>query len=501
MAFPARPGMAYKQRAVFPRTKAGRNRRGETPPMSTPHIRDYQGKHIHMIGIGGSSMSGLAQMLLEKGYRLTGSDNLETYATRHLRDDLHIPVTIGHKAENVHGADLVVYTVAILPDNPERVETRRLGIPAIERATLLGQLMEGYETAIGVCGTHGKTSTTSMLSQVLMECGKDPTIHIGGNLDFIGGSTRIGKSHTFLAEACEFNASFLHLRPTVAVVTNIEEDHLDFYKDIDDIQQTFGKFLALLPEKDGLAVGNGDDPRVVEELEKLHCRHYTFGFGEGCDYRPANLRYSELGCGEYDLSFRGEDLGHVKLKVAGFFQVANSLAALGCAHQLGADMAIACRALDEFAGAHRRFELTSVVEGVKLYHDYGHNPTEMRNALSVAAMQPHNRLWAVMQPHTYSRVKRLFKDYLTCTKAADITLVTDIYAAREKDPGDIKAEMVVEGMKEHGVNAIHTPSFDDTEKYLRAHWQPGDLVLTMGCGNINQLNDQIADHEKAKETK
>ena len=191
----------------------------------------------------------------------------------------------------------------------------------------------------------------------------------------------------------------------------------------------------------------------------------------------------------------------MKLKVAGFFQVANSLAALGCAHQLGADMAIACRALDEFAGAHRRFELTSVVEGVKLYHDYGHNPTEMRNALSVAAMQPHNRLWAVMQPHTYSRVKRLFKDYLTCTKAADITLVTDIYAAREKDPGDIKAEMVVEGMKEHGVNAIHTPSFDDTEKYLRAHWQPGDLVLTMGCGNINQLNDQLADHEKAKETK
>ena len=501
MAFPARPGMAYKQRAVFPRTKAGRIRRGETPPMSTPHIRDYQVKHIHMIGIGGSSMSGLAQMLLEKGYRLTGSDNLETYATRHLRDDLHIPVTIGHKAENVHGADLVVYTVAILPDNPERVETRRLGIPAIERATLLGQLMEGYETAIGVCGTHGKTSTTSMLSQVLMECGKDPTIHIGGNLDFIGGSTRIGKSHTFLAEACEFNASFLHLRPTVAVVTNIEEDHLDFYKDIDDIQQTFGKFLALLPETDGLAVGNGDDPRVVEELEKLHCRHYTFGFGEGCDYRPANLRYSELGCGEYDLSFRGEDLGHVKLKVAGFFQVANSLAALGCAHQLGADMAIACRALDEFAGAHRRFELTGVVEGVKLYHDYGHNPTEMRNALSVAAMQPHNRLWAVMQPHTYSRVKRLFKDYLTCTKAADITLVTDIYAAREKDPGDIKAEMVVEGMKEHGVNAVHTPTFDDTEKYLREHWQPGDLVLTMGCGNINQLNDQIAEHEKAKEKK
>ena len=466
--------------------------------MNTPHIRDYQGKHIHMIGIGGSSMSGLAQMLLEKGYRLTGSDNLETYTTRHLRDELHIPVTIGHKAENVHGADLVVYTVAILPDNPERVEMERLGIPSIERATLLGQLMEGYGAAIGVCGAHGKTSTTSMLSQVLMECGLDPTIHIGGQLDFIGGSTRIGKGDLFLAEACEFNASFLHLRPTVAVVLNIDADHLDFYKDIDDIQQTFGKFLALLP-KDGCAIGNGDDRRVVELLNGLACPRYTFGFGEGCDYRPLNLRYDDLGRGSFDFAFGDTVLGHVEMQVAGDFQVSNAMAALTCAHTQNADMTVACRAMSDFKGAHRRFELTSVVEGVKLYHDYGHNPTEMRNVLSVAKLQPHNRLWAVMQPHTYSRVKRLFHDYLTCTQAADITLVTDIYAAREKDPGDIKAEMVVEGMKQHGVNAVHTPSFDDTEAYLRKRWQPGDLVLTMGCGNINQLNDQILAHEKEKE--
>lgn len=463
--------------------------------MNAPHIRDYQGKHIHMIGIGGSSMSGLAQMLLEKGYQLTGSDGLETYTTRHLREDLHIPVTIGHKPENVHGADLVVYTVAILPDNPERVEMERLGIPSIERATLLGQLMEGYGTAIGVCGAHGKTSTTSMLSQVMMECGMDPTIHIGGQLDFIGGSTRIGKSDTFLAEACEFNASFLHLRPTIAVVLNIDADHLDFYRDIDHIQETFGQFLSLLP-KDGCAIGNGDDPRVVQLLNNLTCPRYTFGFGEGCDYRPLNLHYDELGRGSFDFAFGETVLGHVDMQVAGTFQVSNAMAALTCAHIQNGDMVTACRAMSSFKGAHRRFELTSVIQGVKLYHDYGHNPTEMRNALSVAALQPHNRLWAVMQPHTYSRVKRLFEDYLTCTQMADITLVTDIYAAREKDPGDIKAEMVVEGMRQHGVNAIHTPTFDDTEAYLRQHWQPGDLVLTMGCGNINQLNDQILAHEK-----
>ena len=465
--------------------------------MSIPHIRDYQGKHIHMIGIGGSSMSGLAQMLLEKGYTVTGSDNLETYATRHLRDDLHIPVTIGHKAENVHGADLVVYTVAILPDNPERVEIERLCLPNIERATLLGQLMEGFDTAIGVCGAHGKTTTTSMLSQVLMECELDPSIHIGGTLDFIGGSTRIGKSGTFLAEACEFNASFLHLRPTVAVVLNIDADHLDFYRDIDHIQETFGKFLALLPSH-GAAIGNGDDHRIMELFEKLECATFSFGLENQCDYMPLNLSYDEFGHARFDFAFRGEILGHVELQVPGAFQVYNALAALSCAHHEKADMTAACRAMSDFKGAHRRFELTSIIDGVKLYHDYGHNPTEMRNALTVAHMQPHNRLWAVMQPHTYSRVKRLFDDYLTCTEIADITLVTDIYAAREKDPGDIKAEMVVEGMKKNGINAIHTPTFNDTEAYLRAHWQEGDLVLTMGCGNINQLNDQIWANEQAK---
>ena len=463
--------------------------------MTTPHIRDYQGKRIHMIGIGGSSMSGLAQMLLEQGFQLTGSDNLETYATRGLRER-GVPVTIGHRAENVQGAELVVYTIAILPDNPERVEAERLRLPTLERATLLGQLMEGCKTAIGVCGTHGKTSTTSMLAQALVEAEVDPTVHIGGSLDFIGGSTRTGKGGVFLTEACEFNASFLHLRPTIAVVTNIEEDHLDFYRDIDDIQQTFGKFLALLPPT-GYAIGNGDDARVVALLQELTCHTVTFGMAPHCDWRPVNLHYDAEGRGSFDASWHGKNLGHIDLRVAGFFHVYNALAAVACAYAQGADLDRVCAALGHFVGAHRRFELTGEIDGVKLYHDYGHNPTEMRNVLSVAKLQPHNRLWAVMQPHTYSRVKRLFKDYLTCTRDADITLVTDIYAAREKDPGDIKATQIVEGMLANGVEAVHTPTFDDTERYLRDHWQPGDLVLTMGCGNINQLNDQFNEHERA----
>lgn len=444
-------------------------------------------------------MSGLSQMLMEKGYRVSGSDNAQSHAVEKLQS-MGIPVTVGHKAENVHGADLVVYSAAILTDNPERREVERLHIPNMERAVLLGQLMEGYPTAVGICGTHGKTTTTAMLSQVLMEGGQDPTIHIGGRLDAVGGSTRIGSGDAFVAEACEFNGSFLHMRPTLAVVLNIEEDHLDYYKDIEDIQKAFGKFLDLLPPQ-GLAIGCGDDPRVVSLFENLPRKSETFGFGSQNDWQPAELAYDERGRATFIATRKGEAVCQVKMSVPGFFNVLNALATLCAAYHMGADMDRAAQSLHRFAGAHRRFELTGVVQGVKLYHDYGHNPTEMRNVLSVAKMQPHNRLWAVMQPHTYSRVKQLFDDYLICTKEADITLVTDIYAAREKDPGDIHASMIVEGMRKNGVDAYLTPTFDDTEAYLRAYWQPGDLVITMGCGNINLLNEQIEQNERKAEKK
>ena len=462
--------------------------------MQTPHIRDYQGKRVHMIGIGGSSMSGLAQMLLEKGYHVSGSDSVHSHTVEKL-ETMGIPVMIGHRAENVHGADMAVYSAAILPDNPERLELNRLMTPNMERAELLGQLMEGYPIAVGISGTHGKTTTTAMLSQILMESGLDPTIHIGGRLDAVGGSTRIGAGESFIAEACEFSGSFLHMRPTLAVVLNIEEDHLDYYRDIEDIQDAFGKYLALLPP-DGLAIGWGDDFRVVKLFESLSVETQTYGLGPKNDWQPANLRYDAQGRGEFNLVYMGKKLCHVAMAVPGSFNMLNGLAALACAHRLGADMEKAAASLGRFSGAHRRFELTGVVQGVKLYHDYGHNPTEMRNALSIAKLQPHNRLWAVMQPHTYSRVKRLFKDYLTCTCEADITLVTDIYAAREKDPGDIHASMVVSGMRDSGINAHLTPTFNDTEAYLRANWQPGDLVITMGCGNINLLNEQIEKNER-----
>lgn len=461
-----------------------------------PHIQDYRGKRIHLIGIGGSSMSGLAEMLMDQGYRVSGSDRDEGYLISTVRK-AGAQVMIGHRAENVHGADLVVYSAAISPENPERAEADRLGIPSMERAWLLGQLMEGFGRAVGVCGAHGKTTVTSMLSQILMENDMDPSIHIGGRLDAIGGSTRVGHSDLFVAEACEFNRSFLKMNPTMAVVLNIDADHLDCYKDLDEIEATFGQFMRLVPEEGGILIGNGDDSRVRRQMEGLKTEKITFGFGEKNDWRPEKLTEDAEGKARFILTCRGKRLTEVRMGVAGRFNVMNALAALAAAIRLGVPAERAAESIGRFVGAHRRFELTGVQDGVELFHDYGHNPAEMRNALSIARKRCRGELWAVMQPHTFSRVRTLFDQYLTCTEEADHTLVTDICAAREKDPGDLNSGMLTEGMRRNGIDAVWTPSFDDTEKYLREHWHPGDLVITMGCGDINMLNEQMNRHAEA----
>ena len=457
-----------------------------------PHIKDYKGKRAHMIGIGGSSMSGLAGMLKQAGVIVTGSDGTASYMTKMLENQ-GIEVHIGHHAENVHGADLIIYSAAISAENPERAEAAKLGIPQMERATLLGQLMEGYKHAINVCGTHGKTTTTSMIAAVLLDAGLDPTVHIGGQLDYIGGSTRVGSHDTFVVEACEFNASFLQFHPTVAVVTNIEEDHLDFYKDLSDICSAFDRFFALLPE-DGVCIGNGDDPCVMHSLENCQVKTITYGMGEHNQWKPANLVYDETGCAGFDFTFEGKVMAHAQLHVPGEYNVMHALSTMAACVYVGADPNVVAKSLEGFAAPHRRFEHTGTVCGVKLYTDYGHNPAEMHSALENAAHQPHGRLFAVMQPHTYSRVKTLFKDYIHCCDQADEILVTDIFAAREKDPGDIHAMMLVDEMKKAGLPVHYTPTFDDCEKFLRENWQPGDLVITMSCGDIHLLNAQIQKH-------
>lgn len=453
-------------------------------------IADYKGKRVHMIGIGGSSMSGLADMLIREGYQVTGSDNTLSHTVEKLQQQ-GVQVFIGHFAENVHGAELLIFSAAIAEDNPERAEARRLGIPEMERAILLGQLMLGHEKNICISGAHGKTTVSSMIAMELIEAGMDPAVSIGGRPVGLGTGSRVGSHRAFVAEACEFHGSFLHMHPTLAVVLNIDADHLDYYGDMAHIEQAFEDFLRLLPPE-GIALGWGEDERIRRIFSRLSVQKYTFGLKAENDFYPGDLQYNDHGCGCFDVMYRGESLGRIELKMAGEFNVTNALAAFAAGFLSGAEKQQLAASLTAFSGVHRRFELTGVTDGVELYHDYGHNPPEMQAAVHVAVLHRPRRVIAVMQPHTYSRVKTLFDGYLTCTREADLTLVTDIFAAREKDPGDIHATMVVEGMQKQGVNAVYTPTFDDVENYLRAHWQPGDLVITMGCGNINLLNEQIA---------
>ena len=457
--------------------------------MNTPRIRDFQGKHVHMIGIGGSSMSGLAEMLAEKGYRVSGSDRADGYALAKLRD-MGIEVHVGQKAENVHGADLVIYTAAILPDNPEWVEMQRLGLPSMERAELLGQLMEGYPQAIGVCGTHGKTTTTSMLSQVLVECGLDPTVHIGGQLDAIGGSTRIGKGSAFLAEACEFKASFHHMHPTMAVVTNIEEDHLDFFKDINDIRHSFRKFAEKL-DADDILVINGEISHVSEITDGLPCHIITYGLKPECDYGAENITFDEFAKGSFDLIAYGKKIDHIQLNVAGIHNVSNALAAIASARELHIPMDIIKKGLMAFEGTDRRFEYKGQFNGVTVIDDYAHHPTEIKATLTAAQKYPHRQIWCVFQPHTYTRTKAFFHEFADALSLADKIVLADIYAARETDPGDIHSRDIQKLLLEKGKEAYYFPSFEEIEKFLREKCINGDLLITMGAGDVVLVGEAL----------
>ena len=456
----------------------------------TADIHKIPGGRIHLLGIGGSSMSGLALILQDRGYVVSGSQVGDSEYIQRLRA-AGIEVLSGNRLPQGEDVDLVVYTQAIAEDHPDLLAIKKKGIPVIPRSTLLGQLSEDYRRSISVCGTHGKTTVTSMLGQILIEAGTDPTVHIGGVLPAMGGSVRTGKSGLFLTEACEYKRAFLTLHASDILLLNIDTDHLDYYRDMDDIESAFDSFLQKLPA-DGWALGNGGDERVVRLLQKSGRSHSTYGSSEGCDYRIKNAVEDPRGYYSFDFYFRENLQGHVSMAVPGFFNAENAAAALAAAHHLGIDMEAACGSIGRFTGAHRRFELTGTLHGAELFHDYGHNPAEMRNAVSIARKRCRTgRLWAVVQPHTFSRVRGLFQDYLTCTEEADLTLVTDINGARETDDGRVNSKMLVEGMKEHGLRAVWTPTFQDAAALLRKNVRRGDLVITMGCGNIYRLNAML----------
>ncbi|MDD3921660.1 MAG: UDP-N-acetylmuramate--L-alanine ligase [Eubacteriales bacterium] len=437
--------------------------------------------NVHLIGAGGCSMSGLAQILAARGYTVTGSDKAASPFTARLAE-LGIPVAIGHDAKNVEGAELVIYSAAIKPDNPERAAAKALGIPEMERSVALGQISSRYKKVVGIAGCHGKTTVTSMLARINEADDLNATLHVGGFVDFLQGGVRLGSHDLFITEACEYVESFLTLSPTIAVINNIDDDHLDYYADIEAITNAFRKFLSLLP-KDGLFIGCADDPRVAKLLQEATVRTVSYGMTAG-DYQPADIRYDENGFPRFTVVHNGKPLGEIVLSVPGQHNIVNAIAATIVALELGASFAVIAKALRGYKLTRRRFEYYGEKNGVKVYHDYAHHPAEIKATLEGATRVPHNKLWVVFQCNSYTRAKTLFCENVTCFENADAVLVPDIYPGREVDTGMVHARDMVEGINKATHNAMYLSTFEEIANYLAAHAKPGDMVVTLGSGDV-----------------
>lgn len=446
--------------------------------------------HIHFIGIGGISMSGLAEILLEEGFTVSGSDTKESPLTKKLASEgAHI--AYGQKAENITSdIECVVYTAAINKANPELMEAVAQKIPMLTRAELLGQLMKNYDTPIAVSGTHGKTTTTSMISHILLEGNMDPTISVGGILKAIGGNIRVGNSETFITEACEYTNSFLHFFPKISVILNIEEDHLDFFKDLEDIRHSFRQFAELLPE-DGTLVINGDIKDYQEICDGLKCNIITYGSSADFDYSSDNITYDEKGHVSFDLIKNGSHTDHIQLSVTGDHNVSNALSAIAVADLLGIPMDTTKKGLLSFCGTDRRFEYKGEFNGVTIVDDYAHHPTEIAATLKAAKHYPHNKVWCVFQPHTYTRTKAFFHEFAEALSHADHLVLADIYAARETDTLGVSSADLAEEVKKLGTDAHYFPGFEEIEAFLKENCRPGDLLITMGAGDIVTVGEDL----------
>ena len=447
-------------------------------------------KKVHFTGIGGISMSSLADILLYRGIDVTGSDSKSSDLTRGL-EERGAKIFIGQRAENIaEDTDLLVYTAAVKSDNPELVRAAELNIPAVSRAQFLGSLMKEYENVICVSGTHGKTTTTSLISQIMIDAGKDPTILNGGVMPSIGSQTRIGSRDMMVAEACEYTNSFHSFFPTVGIILNVKEDHLDFFRDIADIRASFKKFASLLPENGTLIIFDGidDNPYFYNE-EKFNV--IKFGLDPASDYHAENIEYDGLSRGSYDLYEKGAYVCRVRLNITGEHGVTNSLAAIAAARLMGVDMETIRRSLEGFAGVKRRFEKKGEIGGVTVIDDYAHHPDEIRATLSAAVNYPHNKLWVVFQPHTYSRTAALMDEFAGALTGADAVVLTDIYAAREKNTFGISSEDLKKKIELLGTECHYCPSFDMAENFLLENCRSGDLLITMGAGDVVNIGENL----------
>ena len=446
--------------------------------------------HIYFIGIGGISMSGLAEILLSEGFRISGSDRSPSPLTRRL-EELGATVYYGQREENLSSdIDLVVYTSAIKPDNPEMVATNKLGIASLTRAQLLGQMMKNYKTPIAVSGTHGKTTTTSMVSQILLENDDDPTLSIGGIYKPIGGNIRVGGSDRFVTEACEYTNSFLSFYPKISIILNIEEDHLDFFKDIDDIRNSFHEFARLLPE-DGTLIINGDIDRCNEITADLSCKVITYGSSSDFDYYPTDITYDESGCPSFHLMRRNGKEEAFSLHVPGEHNVYNAIAAIVLADLLGISDDVTAKALLHYGGTDRRFEYKGKVNGFAIIDDYAHHPTEIKATLLAAKNYPHRTTWCVFQPHTYTRTQAFLSDFAKALSLADEIVLADIYAAREKDTLGISSRTLQAEIEKLGHRCYYFPSFEEIENFLLTNCTKDDLLITMGAGDVVKIGENL----------
>jgi len=449
---------------------------------------------IHMIGIGGISMSGIAQILLKWGYKITGSDRSDSDMVQRLIK-AGAEVSLGHNENNITDQDLIIYTAAISKDNPELVKAKELGIKAMERADFLGELTKLYPKTIAISGTHGKTTTSSMISLCFLEANLDPAIQIGTILPQINENYRVSDSEYFVIEACEYVDSFLKFYPYTEIILNIEAEHLDYFKDINAIYDSFIKFTEKLPTNGNLIINIDDNGcnDIIKRLRKdINIITYSIK-NPNADIYAFDIHFKEDGCAIFDVKLKDKEINNIELNIIGLHNVSNACACIATclAHNIKTE--VIKQALNKFQGSQRRFEFKGLTKNnSKVYDDYAHHPTEIKAILSAVKKMKHNKIITVFQPHTYSRVKTLFKDFITAFEDTDELVITDIYAAREMDDGAVSSDILVKMINESYPNkATYISNFENIVKYLDKNSKEDDLILLLGAGTIVQLSKQL----------
>lgn len=450
-------------------------------------------KHIHFIGIGGSGMYPLAQILHTKGYYLTGSDNNETSTLEAVRK-MGIPVTLGQRAENIEGADLIVFSAAIMEDNPELIAARKAaenGVRLAERAELLGLVTEQFSKAFCVSGTHGKTTTSSMLTSILLAADVDPSAVIGGKLRAIGGSGRAGRSEYMVCEACEFKDTFLRLFPNISVILNIDEDHMDYFKTMDNLKTSFVKFCDITTD---IIIANGDDENTMEVIRRCNtaARLVTYGAGNTNDFYAADLRQISDFKREFTLMNKGEEMCRIEVNVPGLHNVYNAVAACAAAYSAGIPTDALQRGMESFTGAMRRFEKLAEISGVTFVDDYGHHPAEIAATLKTAKEMSFRRVWCVHQPFTYSRTAALLDEFADALSIADKVVLTEIMGSREKNTYNIYSKDLAAKID----GCVWFPTFEEVARHVVDNVQDGDLVITTSCGDVYKVAEMMIEMMK-----